>query len=432
MKSLLPLWLLASTSLCLTASPPPGGAAFTGEYPNLFKEYLGKTDAEIEARLGSAFDQLFYGDPFTERIYYTDGPDMAYLADVGSRDVRSEGISYGMMVTVQMNRQQEFNAIWKWAKTHMFYEEGPLRGYFAWHRDYDGDMTRSDGSEIRGGGPAPDGENWMVMALFFASHRWGDGEGIFNYQREAQDLLKMMIHKDAQPDRGDIVSMFHPEEKQIRFTPDGEYGPKFTDPSYHTPHYTELFARWAEDPADRAFLAEVAQTSREFFRRAAHPETGIMPNYSEFDGTPLVRWGRVFAADAWRTLAWPALDWSWWGQDEWMVGQSNRILTFFASQPADDWPDELELDGTVLDRGGLAHGITGTAAIAALAADREIGQPMVERLWNMELPNDVGRDTDGLMAEGELRSHRYYSGLLMMFGLLHASGEFRIYGPVEP
>ena len=45
--------------------------------------------------------------------------------------------------------------------------------------------------------------------------------------------------------------------------------------------------------------------------------------------------------------------------------------------------------------------------------------------------SDVGRDTDGLMAEGELRSQRYYSGLLMMFGLLHASGEFRIYGPVE-
>ena len=80
---------------------------------------MGKSDAEISAKLEAAFDQLFYGDPFTERIYYTDGPDMAYLADVGSRDVRSEGISYGLMITVQMDRQQEFNALWKWAKTHM-------------------------------------------------------------------------------------------------------------------------------------------------------------------------------------------------------------------------------------------------------------------------------------------------------------------------
>ncbi|WP_309025475.1 glycosyl hydrolase family 8 [Pelagicoccus sp. SDUM812002] len=414
------------------AAPPPGGAALTGEYPNLFKTYLGKTDAEIEEKVEAAFDQLFYGDPFTERVYYTASEDTAYLADVGSRDVRSEGISYGMMITVQMDRQQEFNALWKWAKTHMQYSEGPLRGYFAWHRDYDGDMTRSDGSEIRGAGPAPDGENWMVMALFFASHRWGDGEGIFNYGQEAQDLLRMMIHKDDEPDRGDIVSMFHPEEKQIRFTPDGQQGPNFTDPSYHTPHFTELMARWAEDPADRAFLAEVTQTSRQLFRDAAHPETGIMANYTEFDGTPLVRWGRAFDADAWRTLGWPAMDWSWWGEDEWMVEQSNRILQFYTVQPVDDWPVSMELDGTVKRRGGWAHGLSGMAATAALAADPELGKPMIERLWNLELPNDVGRDTDGLVAEGELRSHRYYSGLLMMFGLLHASGNFQIYGPVEP
>lgn len=427
MKRILPLLLCASF---VVAAPPPGGAARTGEYPNLFKSYLGKSDAEIEAKLEGAFQQLFYGDPFTEKIYYTSADDMAYLADVGSRDVRSEGISYGMMVTVQMDRQSEFNKLWKWAKTHMYYDEGPLRGYFAWHRDYDGDMTRSDGTEIRGAGPAPDGEAWMVMALFFASHRWGDGEGIFNYEREAQDLLRMMIHKDAQPDRGNIVSMFHPTEKQIRFVPDGP-GRDFTDPSYHVPHFWELMARWAEDPADRAFMAEVAATSRQLFRRAAHPETGIMPNYSHFDGTVLERWGREFAADAWRTLGWPAMDWSWWGDDPWMVEQSNRILRFFAAQPADDWPDQLQLDGTVVRRAGPAHGVRAMAAVAALAADPELGRPMVQQLWDMSLPNDVGRSTDGVVREGELRSQRYYSGLLTMFGLLKVSGNFRVYGPVD-
>ena len=28
------------------------------------------------------------------------------------------------------------------------------------------------------------------MALFFASHRWGDGEGIFDYSHEAKEILK--------------------------------------------------------------------------------------------------------------------------------------------------------------------------------------------------------------------------------------------------
>lgn len=44
---------------------------------------------------------------------------------------------------------------------------------------------------------------------------------------------------------------------------------------------------------------------------------------------------------------------------------------------------------------------------------------------------DLGTKADGIKAEGELRSWRYYENLLAMFGLLKASGNFRIYGPVE-
>jgi oligosaccharide reducing-end xylanase len=121
MKSLLllgaSLWYLVLLS---AASPPPGGAAVTGEYPNLLKTYLGKTEAESDAKLAGAFQQLFYGDPFTERIYDTASPDTAYLADAGSRDIRSEGISYGKMIAVQMDKQAEFNTMWKWAKPHLF------------------------------------------------------------------------------------------------------------------------------------------------------------------------------------------------------------------------------------------------------------------------------------------------------------------------
>ena len=31
-----------------------------------------------------------------------------YMEDTGNHDVRTEGMSYGMMVCVQMNRKQEF------------------------------------------------------------------------------------------------------------------------------------------------------------------------------------------------------------------------------------------------------------------------------------------------------------------------------------
>lgn len=42
---------------------------------------------------------------------------------------------------------------------------------------------------------APDGEEFFAMALFFASKRWGDGEGIFNYSKEARAILRECLHQ---------------------------------------------------------------------------------------------------------------------------------------------------------------------------------------------------------------------------------------------
>ena len=410
MKAQLGLVAALCLGLCAAtaAAAEPQGAVATGQYRNLFKEYLGKSDAEIDAKIEAAWQQLFYGDADTQRLYYPVPGEMAYVPDINNNDVRSEGLSYGMMIAVQLDRQKEFDAIWKYAKNYMWHDAGPLRGYFTWHVGY-------NGQQLRGVGPAPDGEEWFVMCLFFAAHRWGNGEGIFNYEKEAQDLLHMMLHKNEQPDRGEVTNMFDPEHKQIVFTPHGQ-GAGFSDPSYHLPAFTELWARWAADPADRAFLAEVTKVSREHFRKAAHPKTGLMPDYSNFDGTPRkTQWGshHNFLYDAWRTLSNPALDWSWWRVDPWQVEQSNRVLTFLASHGA-EIPDRYELDGKPIGENTNTEGFIAMAATAALAADRKIGEPFVRRLWESKIP------------EGR---HRYYSGLLTMIGLLEVSGKFRAYGP---
>ena len=427
-----PLALALALAAGAPAAEPAAGAFATGQYRNLFKEYLGRSDAEIAAKIGAAWQQLFAGDPATQRLYYPVPGDMAYIPDVGNRDVRTEGLSYGMMICVQLDHQPEFNALWKFARTHMYRDRGPLRGYFTWHTADNGSMTRDDGSEVKGGGPAPDGEEWFVMALFFASHRWGDGAGIFNYGAEAQALLRTMLHKHEEPGREDITDMFDRETKQIVFTPHPP-GDKFTDASYHLPAFYELWARWAAAPEDRVFLAEVAKTSREFFKKSAHPQTGLMPNYSGFDARPVGRrWAAdEFREDAWRTLSNPALDWSWWAADPWEQEQSNRVLSFFAWQPPDDWPDHIRTDGTPLRSGEKSAGLYAMAAAAGLAADPAVAQPFVQRLWNMRIPDDVGRNHDGVRKEGELRSRRYYDGLLTMLALLEVSGNFRIYAPTH-
>lgn len=398
--------------LCMTAvsghATVETGAVATGHYRNLFKEYLGKSDAEVAARLEAAAHQLFAGDPDSERLYYEVPGDMAYVPDLNNHDVRSEGLSYGMMIAVQLNRRAEFDRIWKFARHYLHHETGPFRGYFAWHTAFDGRRLSN--------GPAPDGEAWFVTALFFAAHRWGNAEGIFNYAAEAQAIVRDMIHAHEQPGRGPVGAMFDPTAKQIVFVPTPP-GTGFTDPSYHLPAFTELWSRWAADPADRAFLAEVTRTSRELFRRAAHPRTGLMPDYAHFDGRPCVRDGHEhFQYDAWRTLSNPALDWSWWTADSWQVEQSNRVLRFLASH-GEHVPDLLRLDGTPLVETIDSPGLVAMAATAALAADRTAGEPWVRRLWDLPMPR--GR-------------YRYYNGLLTMLALLEVSGNFRVYGPAAP
>lgn len=406
------LGLLCTASLLALApvrgTAPDAGAATTGRYRNLFNEYLGKTDAEIAARLDAAARPLFAGDPDSERLYYEVPGDMAYVPDVNNHDVRSEGLSYGMMIAVQLDRRTEFDRIWKFARHHLHHDSGPFRGYFAWHAAFDGRRLSN--------GPAPDGEAWFATALFFAAHRWGSRDGIFDYAAEAQAIIRAMLHKHEEPGRGPVGDMFDRAAKQIVFVPTPP-GNGFSDPSYHLPAFNELWARWAADAADRAFLAEVTRTSRQLFRRAAHPRTGLMPDYANFGGTPRAApWGghEHFQYDAWRTLSNPALDWSWWRVDPWQVEQSNRVLRFLAAH-GDNVPDLFRLDGTPLTTDSFnAPGLLAMAATAALAADREVGEPWVRKLWDLPMP--TGR-------------YRYYNGLLTMLALLEVSGNFRVYAP---
>ena len=194
-----------------TATPAPVGAFASGRYRNLFKEMLNKSDAEVQAKLDAAWEQLFYGDDDTQRVYYPVGADMAYIMDIGNGDVRSEGMSYGMMIAVQMNKKEEFDRLWKWAKTYMYQEDGPYQGYFAWH-------CKPSGEQIHGN-PASDGEEWFAMALLFASGRWGDGTGIFDYRAEAQAILDIMLHKHEQ--KSDLATnMFDAKTRQVVFVPD--------------------------------------------------------------------------------------------------------------------------------------------------------------------------------------------------------------------
>ncbi len=388
-------------------SPIVGGAEpVSAPARNLFHDLLGKTDADVDAKIAKVWQQLFYGSDSKQRIYYPVGADMAYMADIGSNDVRSEGMSYGMMIAVQLDHRGEFDRLWRWTKKYMYHADGPRRGYFAWH-------CRFDGTQIDPGS-ASDGEEWFAMALLFAAHRWGNGEGIFDYEAEAQALLREMIHK---PTAAGVTAIFDRTQHQVVFAPTIAAS-KLTDPSYHVPAFYELWARWSADPDDRRFWAEAVRTSRDFLQRAAHPRTGLMPEYAYFDGRPHTGFGETkkdFRYDAWRILSNVGVDHAWFPSGPWPVEQSNRALRFLASQ-GPVIPNQFSLEGKPLSTDS-SIGLTAMAAAAGLAADPDVARPFVKSLWDAPIP-------DG--------QWRYYNGLLYFLGVLQAGGRYQIYSPPAP
>lgn len=152
---------------------------------------------------------------------------MGYVSDIKNNDVRTEGMSYGMMAAVQFGKKDIFDRLWRWSKKYMQHQEGPYKGYFAWSCKTDGTRNAQ--------GAASDGELYFVTSLIFASNRWGNDTGI-NYLKEAQHILDSSMQKAGMDRTAPLINLEH---QLITFTPD-HWGGKFTDPSYHLPAFTRF------------------------------------------------------------------------------------------------------------------------------------------------------------------------------------------------
>jgi oligosaccharide reducing-end xylanase len=59
--------------------------------------------------------------------------DMAYIEYINYNDVRNEGMFFGMMIADQLDKKNEIDRLWKWAKTYMQFQSSQRGNYFAWH-----------------------------------------------------------------------------------------------------------------------------------------------------------------------------------------------------------------------------------------------------------------------------------------------------------
>lgn len=364
---------------------------------NILSEY-GYTPAEVKARLDTVFHEIFE-DPDTRFYFEADG-DAGYMCDTGNDDARTEGMSYGMMMAVQLDRQDIFNRLWTWSRRYMLQDQGKFKGYFAWSCKTDGTRNAQ--------GPAPDGEEYYAMALFLASHKFGDSEPPFDYANQARAILHEMIHKGEPDNPGD--PMFNRDNKYILFVP----GCPFSDPSYHLPHFYELFALWDVE-VHKSFWLEAAEASRQYLHTACHPETGLAPDYAEFNGKPVHIKGRLcytHYSDSYRVAMNIGLDALWFGKDsEWQREEAERIQRFYSKRPDVMTETVVEIDGTPYPE-EIMHPLAITATAACISAARpknDESEMFIKRFFSTPLRRD---------------KRRYYDNCLYLFTLLALSGNY--------
>jgi len=369
----------------------------TGKYRNLQVDYdgIGSDPANrwyADYKLLVNYDVMIGNNPVNPdaRLLYDVNSTEAYILDTGNNDIRSEGMSYGMMIAVQMNDQPTFDKLWRFAKNRM--RQGD--GHFAWH------VNTSNYQPIDTGG-APDGEEYMAMALFFAAHRWGNNTNL-NYENEANAILNVI--RTQYWDSG---------SNMIKFLSNASY----TDPSYHLPAFYELWGLWAS--SNNKFWTDAAASSRAFLKKAANANTGLYADYMNFSGSAVAAntngnadSGR-FAYDSWRVIQNMAMDYYWWSEDSGLKTIVERLQQFFKNQGMTTYKNRFELNGTVV---GTDHsqGLVMMNASGALVGTGSLSQEFSSIAFTLQPPTG---------------QYRYYDGLLHLLGLMHVSGNYRIYGP---
>jgi oligosaccharide reducing-end xylanase len=351
-------------------------------YRNLFVEILGKAQTEVDAKLKAAVQQLFHGNG-EQAIYFEMGPDQAFFEDINNKDVRSEGVSYGMTIAVQMDMKTEFDKLWKFAATRMRLPSG----LFAWQLSTSGSIMSTN--------DAPDGDEYFAMALLLASRRWGDSTGT-DYAGESKKVLSAMVNKGG----------FNKDPPVVTFGPPFN---TFTDPSYVLPLF---YSEWACFDTDNAAFWQSATTyARTFFQKTCDKKTGLAADNTDFDGSPRSLRGN-FGYDAWRVPMNIMMDHNMNNADAWQTTYAKTMAAFWIKEGLPSYGSRYTLSGSKKENNHFT-GLVGTNAMLAFALPAADGKPFLQALWDADVPSGS--------------QDRYYSGCLYMLSFLHLSGNFLLW-----
>ncbi len=377
-------------------------------YPNALRDVLQLSDQQISDKINAVFNQLFHGDPSTQAIFFRVGTDEANIQDIyHSNEIRTEGIGYGMIITVELDKQTEFDQLWRYAKSELMEMSAPARGYFKSYCDTSPDNSTSPSRCLD-----PFGLEQFVMALIFAHDRWGDGDssdvGHIDYEADAWSLFDVMRNKESENGGivGDVTNTFDQDVHLVFNEPNTESN-NFTRPSAEMPAYYEMWAQATHD----SFWSAAASSARSYWKSVTDSSTGLIPIRAYFSGQPYPGWN-MHGPEGFRTQLNIVLDQIWIGTDPWDVTDADQLIKFF-SNLGPGYGMSYRLDGTVVDATSYDPAIAAANGMTALIATPSSNRTnFLNAAWNLTTPTG---------------QTRYYSGLLDLLALLVLSGQYRVY-----
>jgi endo-1,4-beta-D-glucanase Y len=262
----------------------------------------------------------------------------------------SEGIGYGMLLTVIHDEQTIFDGLWQYYKNNL----DPV-GLMHWQRS--GCEGASSGNNA-----ATDADLDAAMALVMASRRWSTTP----YLADAQELINRIQRFETTAGSGGL-SVLKPG--------DVFGGSTCLNFSYFAPGYYRAFAEVV--PEQAAFWNKLADDSYTLLARVANPITGLVPNWCDEDGatTPAGPYGCAnytnadqYGSDAARMPWRIATDYAWWGTpaaQSWLRTLTAWVKTVGIANIG----SRYQLDGTAT---GTSHTVVlvGAFADAAIAYDQ--------------------------------------------------------------
>jgi len=302
---------------CLSGKPTPasGGANFPFPQNRFHSSCLYPTACNVE--------HVRVGWQNYKTRFIVDGGDgsLRVQRPEFSNDTVSEGIAYGMLFAVYMNDKETFDKIWQYAGKYL---DG--NGLMHWQIAPDGN--------VQNGNSATDADEDMAFALIMADKQWG------GYTETAKDFLAKVLEHDFHDD-GTIRGGDNYDE---------------VNPSYLAPAFYRTFANYTGDSRWMTILDK----SYDILNGAAHPTTGLVPDWSSGSRGPDYRY------DAARTPYRIALD-ACWNNEPRAKAYSDKIGAFFAGVTVANVRDHFTLDGQIK---GEHHNSTfiATAAAATMVA----------------------------------------------------------------